>query len=138
MENIANIIKESKNRHEVLKKLNWDCNTSGYKKLNKYIVINNIDISHFETKQEQYERTLKICKKIKGIPLTEILISGSTFENRSAIKKKLYAAGLKERKCEKCGQNEIWYGQHITLILDHINGIHDDNRLENLQILCPN
>src|ERR1035437_8886367 len=98
IKNIVNVIKESRNRHDALKKLNWDCYTTGYKKLNKYIIDNNIDISHFETKQEQYERTLKICKKIKGIPLSEILISGSTFGNRSKIKKKLYDAGLKERK----------------------------------------
>lgn len=138
MENITNIIKESHNRHEILKKLNWDCNTSGYKKINKYIIVNNIDISHFETKQEQYERTLKISKNNKGIPLSEILISGSTYGNGTKIKKKLYAAGLKECKCEKCGQGEIWYGQHISLILDHVNGINNDNRIENLQILCPN
>ena len=135
MENITNIIKESHNRHEILKKLNWDCNTSGYKKINKYIIVNNIDISHFETKQEQYERTLKISKNNKGIPLSEILISGSTYGNGTKIKKKLYAAGLKECKCEKCGQGEIWYGQHISLILDHVNGINNDNRIENLIVL---
>ena len=26
----------------------------------------------------------------------------------------------------------------MSLILDHINGVPDDNRLENLQIVCPN
>jgi predicted amidophosphoribosyltransferase len=26
----------------------------------------------------------------------------------------------------------------ISLILDHINGIHNDNRIENLRIVCPN
>ena len=26
----------------------------------------------------------------------------------------------------------------MALILDHINGVADDNRLENLQIVCPN
>lgn len=26
----------------------------------------------------------------------------------------------------------------MSLILDHVNGIHDDNRLDNLRIVCPN
>lgn len=26
----------------------------------------------------------------------------------------------------------------MGLILDHINGIHKDNRIENLRIVCPN
>lgn len=29
-------------------------------------------------------------------------------------------------------------GEPIALQLHHINGVHNDNRLENLQILCPN
>lgn len=35
-------------------------------------------------------------------------------------------------------QEETWRGRRIGLILDHINGVRDDNRLENLQIVCPN
>lgn len=37
-----------------------------------------------------------------------------------------------------CGQGEFWRGKRIGLILDHINGVRDDHRLENLRIVCPN
>jgi hypothetical protein len=138
MKNIVNIIKESNNKYEVLKKLGWDYKTYGYRKLNKIIKSENIDISHFETRRELYNRTLrgKILKS--AIPLSEILISGSTYANTVKLKEKLYKARLKERKCELCGQGEEWQGKHMSLILDHINGIHDDHRFENLRIVCPN
>ena len=42
------------------------------------------------------------------------------------------------RVCELCGQGEEWRGRQMALILDHINGVADDNRLENLRIVCPN
>jgi len=45
---------------------------------------------------------------------------------------------LKEDKCEICGCTNEWQNKPITLELHHINGDHYDNRLENLQILCPN
>jgi len=138
MKNITDIIKTSKNKHDVLKKLGWDTRTAGYRKLNKFIIENNINISHFETRLEQYQRTKNIL--ISGIKysLEDILVSGSTYENTSALKKRLYKENIKKPICEKCGQDEWWHGEKISLILDHINGIHNDNRIENLRIVCPN
>jgi hypothetical protein len=70
-------------------------------------------------------------------PMHEVLVQSSTY-SRGKLKQRLFAEGLKERRCELCGQDENWRGRLMSLILDHINGIPDDNRLENLQIVCPN
>jgi hypothetical protein len=70
-------------------------------------------------------------------PLDEVLVQGSTY-SRNKLKQRLYLEGLKERRCEMCGQDEDWRGRTMSLILDHINGVPDDNRLENLRIVCPN
>lgn len=55
----------------------------------------------------------------------------------SIIRKKLIKDGIKEEKCECCGRSE-WMGRKIPLELHHINMKHNDNRIENLQILCSN
>ena len=70
-------------------------------------------------------------------PLDEILVEDSTY-SRGSLKRRLYAEGLKEKRCEMCDQGEIWRGRRMSLILDHANGVADDNRLENLRIVCPN
>ena len=71
------------------------------------------------------------------IPMKDILVKYSTY-NRSNLKKRLISEGLLEYKCQKCNLKDQWNGKPINLVIDHINGVPDDNRLHNLRFLCPN
>lgn len=70
--------------------------------------------------------------------IDDILIENSPYANSSKLKKRLVSEGLLEYCCKQCGNLGEWLGNSITLQLDHINGIHNDNRIENLRFLCPN
>ena len=57
--------------------------------------------------------------------------------NRTHLKTRLMKEGLKENRCEVCGITE-WQGRALNMELHHLNGDGEDNRLENLQLLCGN
>jgi DNA-binding transcriptional ArsR family regulator len=56
---------------------------------------------------------------------------------RASLKRLLIDAGLKREACERCGIDE-WRGRRLSIALHHVNGDPGDNRLENIQFLCPN
>lgn len=134
---LEDLIKESNTLTEVLLKLKIRAAGSNYKTLKKYIKIYEIDISHFDSAKVILDK-LKNTNLNKKTPIELILVFNSTFTSTSHLKERLYKEGFKTRKCEMCGQDENWNGNRMSLILDHINGIHNDNRLENLRIVCPN
>lgn len=53
------------------------------------------------------------------------------------IKKRLLKMGVKE-ECAICKIGTMWNDIPLNHHIDHINGVHTDNRLENLRLLCPN
>jgi len=132
-ENLEVTIKECNTQSDVLKKLGIRDAGGNFGTLRKYIKLYNLDTSHFI---KNYYVISKFSESRK-IPLEKILIENSTY-GCNKLKERLYKEKIKERICELCGQDEYWKGKKMSLILDHKNGIHNDNRPENLQIVCPN
>ena len=132
-ENLQEIVEKSNSYSECLRKIGLTTRAGNNETLKKYIKIYGIDISHFCNNLSG----LKEYISNKKINTENILVENSTYD-RKGLKKRLYDEGLKQRQCEECGQTETWMGKKISLILDHINGVYNDNRLLNLRILCPN
>lgn len=89
------------------------------------------DITHFGSKSQK-----RVAYNAK-YTLDEILVENSTYSNIARLKLRLVNEGRMEYKCANCGLIE-WQGQVLSLHLDHINGVNNDHRIENLRFLCPN
>lgn len=88
-----------------------------------------IDTAHFKTNNGPSHNI--------RYELRDILVENSTYQNRSSLKTRLIKEGLLEYKCDICSISS-WLDSPISLHLDHRNGINNDNRIENLRLLCPN
>lgn len=126
---VINFIKESNNINEVCKKLGIKATNTNYLRIKKIIEKYNLDISHFCIDNTE-------TKERKVYTKEDIFKENSTYQ-KSKLKDKLIEFGLKEWKCERCGRSE-WENEKIPLETHHINGTNTDNRIENLQLLCPN
>jgi len=134
---LEKIIKESRTYTETLKKLGLRSAGGNFKTLKNYVEKYNLDVSHFDSDNVRKEKLNDYKNIFIKKNLNEYLVENSTY-SRGHLKERLYKEGLKEKKCEICGQNEIWNGKKMSLILDHKNGVWNDNRIENLRIVCPN
>jgi hypothetical protein len=117
---------------EALRRLELCATGGNWRTLRAWVSRWGLDTSHFDPNIAR-RRSLRRPTR----PLDEILVEHSTY-SRNHLKDRLYLAGLKSPVCELCGQGELWRGVRMAMILDHINGVRDDNRIENLRIVCPN
>lgn len=117
---------------ETLRKLGLCATGGNWRTLRIWVERWGVATDHFDSRAAQ-----RSGLRQRPRPLAEIMVENSTY-SRSHLKERLYREGLKERRCELCGQGDLWYGRPMGLILDHVNGVRDDHRIDNLRIICPN
>ena len=82
------------------------------------------------------EGLLKAADK-KRMTNEECFIENSTYP-RHRLKERIIKQNLIEYRCKICDNNGMWMNKPMPLILDHKNGINNDNRIDNLRFVCSN
>jgi hypothetical protein len=131
---LAEAVAASSSLAEVMRRFGYQSSGGIHRMLAGHIRRLGLDSSHFTG--QGWARGRRFAER-SVLPLSEVLVINSPYTNNSRLRERLIKAGMKERRCEACGLQQ-WRGKDLPLALDHINGDHTDNRLENLRILCPN
>lgn len=132
-EQFVELLKKSSTISEVLFKLGYTVkgNSWGYSQVKRRMDDLNLDHSIFKGKSAIIKTT-----KLNNVKKEDILKENCKHQ-RTVLRRYIIKNNLIPYKCAICGCTE-WQGKTLSLELDHINGINNDNRLENLRFLCPN
>jgi len=106
---------------DALRYLGYQVKGANYRTLQKWAKRWVIGTDHFDSDVGRRRAARQL-----QIPLDEVLVENSTY-NRFNLKRRLLEGALLEARCELCGQDEHWRGRRMSLVIDHINGVSNDN-----------
>lgn len=124
-EQFCDIVKNSTSYAECLQKLGYLAKSGTiYKIIQQKVKMLQIDTSHFQ-QSPKTERTRE-----------NIFVQNSTCDQK--VLRRWFKREPIPYECAICGQQPFWNGKEMIMILDHINGVNNDDRLTNLRWVCPN
>ena len=133
VDDVRQAVADNKSVAGVLRQLELRPIGGNYRTIRRLISDNEIDTSHFTG---QGWNVGLAFKPKNGFSDQDIFVENSSYKCSWRLREH-YKRTTGIIKCEKCGLDS-WQGEQIPLEIHHINGINTDNRLENLQLLCPN
>lgn len=137
-EQLLETITNSHSAAEACRKLGLADKSGSTTRLRKYLNHLNIDFSHWTGQLWSKGKTILTDERVsKKRKIEEMFVENSEV-SRSYIRNLILKNNLLEYKCKLCNILPFWNNQELVFHLDHINGIRNDHRLENLRWLCPN
>lgn len=134
-EEFIDIVKNVYTIAEILRNMELVPAGGNYRIVKKRIKDLNLDTSHFKGRGWLKGKKHNNYRPSKRA-LSDILLENSYY-NSNRLKRRLLEEKYFERKCYNCNLTK-WLNGEIPLELEHKNGINNDNRIENLTLLCPN
>jgi 5-methylcytosine-specific restriction endonuclease McrA len=142
LDKFRKLVAESRSYREIIDAYDYKETGGVYKYLRSIMDKHGIDYSHFLGQgwakgktRDTDDEVNKICRQIEK-PDEEVFVQGSGLPGQKLIQR-LLRSGKRKYKCEECG-SKTWRGKPVSLTLHHKNEDSLDNRLENLELLCPN
>jgi len=133
-EEFRKVIKDSSSVKVALSFFGLENKGNNFKTIKQRINEMDIDISHFLNNVEASNLTRRLSKE----EFTSTWLVENSHRNRGWLKNYLIKFDLMKYECSNCRNDGTWLNKPITLQLEHINGVSNDNRLFNLCFLCPN
>lgn len=118
---------------QVLRRLGLRAAGGNYEQIKAIMERLGLDSSHWTGQAHLRGKTNPYAPKRS---LESILRNGASYQS-TKLRKRLLREGLLKPLCSNCGATE-WLGQPIPLELDHLDGDKNNNRIDNLRLICPN
>lgn len=133
-EQLTNSVFHSSTLAQVLRDLQLQPVGGNYKSVQKHIERLGLPTNHMLGKSWAKGQATESRPRIE---LADALVENSPYGKTSSLKRRLVREGLLVSECATCKITD-WLGEPLVLHLDHVNGRNNDNRIENLRLLCPN